>query len=532
MELSELTQTNLNLETLSFFLSHYAEKSDNVYWLSNPDFSSIVYISPAYEKIWGRKSTELINRPGLWLEALVLEKGAHYNPIEVMANKIATEGSKARFDEIYRIWRPDGEIRWILDKGFPIYNTQGQCTGVTGVATDITTIKLSEEALINAKKRAEQANRAKSDFLTSITHELRTPLNGLLGNLELIKEDKSNLSDETINVMQSSTQHLLDLIDDLLDVSQLEAGKIDIKSSPLSIHDLLTSVCQQCSSLAKKKNIMLELNIPDNIPSLIGDEKRLRQVIINLIANAIKFTSQNGHVSLNCKNIEVTNDNCNLQISVEDNGIGIPNEMIKTIFKKFSQVSTGLNRKSGGFGIGLAICKEIIDRMNGRIMVRSKLKRGSEFTIKLTLPLERVRHAKLTQNHTEYNVLLIEDHPVNQKVAAAMLKSLNCNADIASDGLTGIKLHTEKNYDFILTDISLPDIDGCEVTRKIRETNHNIPIIAVTAHTDNETKQKCFDAGVNDIIYKPITKSMLNTLILDISEKTNYAAAKSVAIST
>lgn len=504
------------LDSIGEFLSQYAEKSESVYWLSSPNFEKIVYVSPAYEKIWGRKIPELYSNPPSWLDALVLEPGEQYNPIAEMAEKIAKHGSEARFEETYRIWRPDGEIRWILDHGFPVYDKNGNCCGVTGVATDITKSKQVEIALQAAKQRAESANKSKTDFLAKITHELRTPLNGILGNTELL-EGAKNISTEQhdkINLIKSSGQHLLSLINELLDIATLESGKINLEQSPLSLTRLVNEIFKECAVIAEQKNLQLKYEYDENIPDIIGDKKRLKQIIINLVSNAIKFT-QSGWIKISLKQIKIHNSTLTFDICVTDTGVGIPEDKQDFIFDKFNQVDDGLAGRSEGFGLGLAISREIIEAMGGNIVVSSRLNKGSTFTINLTLPIHQSTENKTDASAMPHqcHILVVEDHPINLKVVVSMLDRLNCTYDSAVDGKSALSLAKNNYYDLILTDISLPDIDGCEVARSIREDNQETPIIAVTAHTNADTKREVYTSGINDIIHKPITQKILQEKI-------------------
>jgi PAS domain S-box-containing protein len=519
--MSELIK-KFTLDSIGEFLQQYAERSENVFWLSSPDFQRIVYISPAYEKIWQRKIKDLYNNPTSWLDALVLDPGQEYNPIASMAEKIAQEGPNARFEETYRIWCPNGEIRWIMDHGFPIYDLEGNCCGVTGVATDITASKEIEFSLEAAKLRAEIANKSKTEFLAKITHELRTPLNGILGNIDLLKE-ATNLTEaqrEYLTIVGASGSHLLSLINELLDISTLESGKMVLDIQVFSIKELLEDIYHQNKVIAENKGLQLILDIDDKTPEVLGDSKRLKQIIINLIGNAIKFTAR-GTIKIEQSIANLTNENCNLIIKVKDSGIGIPDGKLDYIFEKFSQIDGGLTRNKDGFGLGLAISREIIEAMQGTISVYSQIKKGTTFTVNLTLPLTQNNTSSTTHLAKPCNVLLIEDNIINQKVAVAMLTKIKCSVDVVENGHTALEKFANNHYDIVLTDISLPDIDGCEVTKLIRQQNKDIPIIALSAHTNLEIKRAAFDAGVNDFLSKPITQDTLSEKIYTWQQQVN-----------
>ena len=501
--------TYFSLDSIGEFLAQYAEKSNDVYWLSSPDFQRIVYISPAYEKIWGRKAAELYANPKNWSGALV-NTPPDYNPIATMAERIANEGSTARYDELYQIKRPDGEIRWILDRGFPIYDQQGNCCGVTGVATDITESKQAEEALKLAKEQAEAISRAKTEFLAQVSHELRTPLNGILGNLAILKNHHSDTENqESIHNIELSSKHLLSLIKDLLDSTALAAGNINIESEPFDLATTLTDVHHELLALAKAKSLNFTTTIDQNIPpTLLGDARRIRQILINIIGNAIKFT-HSGEIKLKAKLIAVKDSSCEIKICISDTGIGIPSNKFDVIFEKFKQIDSSYSRQNEGFGLGLTICREIIEKMHGTIQVTSQLNQGSQFNINLPLSLPNNDVISIKN----CRILLIEDNLINQTVALHMLKAAGCITEVAKDGKEALEKFDQHHYDLILSDLSLPDMDGFAIARYIRQKNHIIPIVAVTAHSNEESRIEAFESGMNDVICKPFTaKSLLEKI--------------------
>jgi PAS domain S-box-containing protein len=502
--------THFSLDSIGEFLEQYAEKSDDVYWLSSPDFQRIVYISPAYEKIWGRKLADLYANPESWNDALV-NAPADYNPIAAMAQRIAKEGPAARYDELYQIKRSDGEIRWILDRGFPIYDSQGACCGVTGVATDITRQKQVEEELKAAKEQAELASNAKTEFLAKVSHELRTPLNGILGNLEMLKGHDAPVAeqDNFIHNIELSSRHLLSLVKDLLDVSALAAGSIQIDNESFNLRATLSDVHNELFILAQAKKLNFTIEMDPALPSqLIGDARRIRQVLMNIIGNAIKFTRV-GEIKLITKFVAIEDQIAEVKICVEDTGIGIPTDKLDTIFEKFKQVDNTYSRNNEGFGLGLAICREIIEKMHGTIHVASQLNQGSQFdiTLFLAIPNDAVISVK------NCRILLVEDNLINRTVALHILNAAGCITDIAKDGGEAIQKFNDNNYDLILSDLSLPDMDGFAIAKYIRNTKSSIPIIAVTAHSNEETKKEAFQSGMNDFICKPlVAKSLIEKI--------------------
>lgn len=504
-QISEFT-----LESIGDFLAQYAERSDSVYWLSSPDFSRIVYVSPAYETIWGRSIDTLYADPKSWSDALVLEPGKSYNPIAAMAEKIAKDGANARYDENYRIWRPDGQIRWIMDHGFPVYDKQGNCCGVTGIATDITEIKEAEYALDAAKQRAESANRSKTEFLANITHELRTPLNGILGNTELLKNSEHLTTEEKeqLEAIEYSGSHLLSLIDELLDVTSVETGNIHLNNEDFNLHDVFHRVEKQCQALTNKKGLQLVSDNDNAIPKLTGDAKKLQQVIINLIGNAIKFTPS-GKITFTSSLIIKTERTCQFEISVSDTGVGIPSDKLGFIFEKFSQLENKLDKTAQGFGLGLAITRNIIEKMGGNISAKSKINCGTTFTINVELPVANAKISTHSSKLPNIKILVVEDHPINQKIIISMLEKLGAQVDAFFDAQSTLDAFKKGYYDIILTDINLPDLSGCELSKKLHRIEPELPILAVTAHSHQEIKREAYEAGINEVLEKPLTQQLL-----------------------
>lgn len=498
--------TQFSLHAIGEFLEQYAEKSNDVYWLSSPDFQRIIYVSPAYEKIWGRKVVDLYTNPQSWNNALV-NIPADYNPVVAMADRVAKEGSAARYDELYQIKRPDGEIRWILDRGFPIYDTQGNCCGVTGVATDITESKQAEEELKLAKEQAEFASTAKTEFLAKVSHELRTPLNGILGNLEILKNHSIGTSeqDDCIHNIELSSRHLLSLVKDLLDISALTTGRIELDPEPFDLTTTLQDIYNELLTLTQNKGLQFNIKVDSRIPSrLLGDVRRIRQIIINIIGNAIKFT-RSGEIKLTTKLIKLNDTICEVNITISDTGIGIPTNKLDIIFEKFKQIDSSYSRQNEGFGLGLAICKEIVGKMDGTIQVSSKLNEGSQFSINLPFAIHKNKLVPIKNCH----VLLIEDNLINQTVALHFLKAAGCTSDVANNGKEALEKFTQHHYNIILSDLSLPDIDGFAIARYVRNKNPTIPIIAITAHSDDETRLAALGAGMNAVLHKPLTAQSL-----------------------
>ncbi|MCD4676825.1 MAG: response regulator [Desulfobacula sp.] len=387
-------------------------------------------------------------------------------------------------------------------------------------------IKKQTRDLVKSRKNAENANHAKSAFLANMSHEIRTPMNGILGMLQILSETR--LSQEQQSYVESTSQSanaLLTLINDILDFSKIEAGKLAIEIIDFSIKNMMDAVINTLASKAFEKRLelfyLIEKNIPDN---LSGDPARIRQILINLIGNAVKFTSQ-GKIFVKIKLKKELHKNYILLFEVKDTGIGIPIEKQGSIFDSFSQADTSTTRKFGGTGLGLAISKQLAQLMGGKIGVTSELDKGSIFwfTVKLkqhgfkpsdnevisTKPNKK-KYLKISSG---LKILLAEDNIINQKVVSIMLEKLGHSITIAGDGRQTLNLYEQEPFDLILMDIQMPVMDGEEATRKIRslekKSKTHIPIIALTANAMKGDKERYLKSGMDGYVAKPLQKTGL-----------------------
>lgn len=387
--------------------------------------------------------------------------------------------------------------------------------------------RLSEktEALMEAAATAERANKAKSQFLANMSHEIRTPMNGVLGNVEILKTSPlSEQQNRIVGTVHSSATTLLEIIDEILDLSKIEAGRLKLNFEPLDVRDVVDEQIDFFTEQARQKGVHLRALIPTDLPSpLVGDPVRLRQVLTNLISNAIKFTHA-GKVSVGLSVVGERADSVILQFEVEDSGIGIPPDMRDQIFQAFTQADASTTRRFGGTGLGLAICKQLVEMMGGVIGVESDVEMGSRFWF--TVPLKR---AALSDSPAKANrfsspqkmidlsqavpidahILLAEDNSINQNVACTALEQLGCTVDLATNGKEAVRAVRERNYDLILMDCLMPEMDGFDATRMIRAAEEaggnrqRIPIIALTANALASDREDCLAAGMDDHIGKP-----------------------------
>ncbi|MFA4923906.1 MAG: response regulator [Ignavibacteriaceae bacterium] len=405
---------------------------------------------------------------------------------------------------------------------------------------------LKSEALA---KDAVHSSETKSIFLANMSHEIRTPMNGVIGFLNLIEQGAYKSSEELhdfVTTARQSAETLLDLINDILDFSKIEAGKLQLEEEDLNIREIIDSALQTISTKVNEKRLKVVVDVdPGTTPLLIGDAKRLRQVYINLISNAVKFT-EHGQIRITVASEKVDHERIKIISAIEDTGMGIPKDKMDALFKSFSQVDGTMSRKYGGTGLGLAICKELVSLMNGSIKVDPDYTRGSRFVFSVILKKqkntslfsaiksqaktsERVAAQKemphqqtlskedLKDQRSRFKILLAEDNPVNQKVASKILAQAGFQIDAVNNGKEALEtMLAAAQYDLILMDIQMPIMDGWTATQKIREIKgigETIPIIAMTAHALIGDRDKCLAAGMNDYISKPIKTDEFITLL-------------------
>ncbi len=393
------------------------------------------------------------------------------------------------------------------------------------IDVDLSELKLANEALVKARDYAEKANRSKSEFLANISHEIRTPMNGVMGMTNLLLDSKLDTEQhEYIETIMESTEELLGIIDELLDISRIEAGEIRLTPEPFSPRETVEKVILLFADRAGKKGVDLSVAIHPDVPGkMMGDAGRIRQILINLIGNALKFTND-GHIQVRMQ-AEKIEEGWNLLVDVKDTGIGISPELQSRVFEKFTQGDASSKRKHGGTGLGLAITKQLVELMGGTISVASKEGQGTSFDFNLKLPdLEPGAEDAETAVPVEQDILpkinarilLVEDNLVNQKVAMAMLKKLGCRVSLAINGAQALKQIPDHKFDLIFMDCQMPILDGFETTRAIRQmvgAIHDIPIVAMTAHALKEDREQCLASGMDDYIAKPVHRDKLIAIL-------------------
>lgn len=438
---------------------------------------------------------------------------------------------------VWPVMRKGGEIRQVAFNKATITDDKGRPVGLVGIMSDIT-------ELVKAREQAEMASKAKSQFLANMSHEIRTPMNGVIGMTTLLLD--TDLDEEQrgfVETIRTSGDSLLHVINDILDYSKIEAGKLVLQHEDFNLHEMLEDCIDIIKPRASQKNLELICKPHPDIPAWVtSDRGRIRQILLNLVGNAIKFTNT-GSVTLAVEKLQESGDEVVLLFSVTDSGIGISPEDQHTIFDSFSQVDGSYTRRFGGTGLGLAISRQLVELLGGEIGVRSAKGEGSEFsfTVRLGLAAQqpvREETPATSPERIDYSrkILLVEDNYVNMQVSIGILNKLGYDhVDMAANGAEALRALSHQSYDLVLMDLSMPELDGFETTRSLRSSssyilNRGIPVIALTAHAMRGDRERCLAAGMNGYLSKPLEPPALKRVLAEVWAGERAAGAMADAV--
>jgi PAS domain S-box-containing protein len=493
---------------------------------NRPDGPRFTFVGDNFEEVTGHPVEKMT--PVMW-QSLILEtqfRGQLAGLSMEEASRRVVENEVSTWTVDVRITTPSGEERWIADTSIEERDAHGKSIGSIGFLQDVTWRKRLEEETRSALSAAEAANQAKSDFLANVSHEIRTPLNAIIGLTRLLLDGELVESQrDFVSTISSSSKTLLALVNDILDFSKIESGKMVLNVQPFDLYHCLEEIKDLFYHNAAERQLLLSMRLASNLPRYVaGDELRLRQILINLVGNAVKFTER-GAVGISAS-VGRCNDSGEIEIRfvVSDTGVGIPPEYLNRLFLAFSQLDSSRSRRFGGTGLGLVISNRLTELMGGTITVDSEVGVGSHFHVSVWL--------RAVENQTSLEqppatpdlpvldpglrVLLAEDNLTNQKVMLLLLQRIGLSADVAGNGLQALARLQTHEYDVILMDIQMPEMDGLTATREIRASRfvqRQPTIIALTANAVEGDREICLAAGMDAYLPKPFKLENLVDLL-------------------
>ena len=519
-QIAERKQAEAALRESELRFRQLAENISEIFWVASPTGEELFYVSPAYEQISGWACQTILEDPKQWFKNILEED----RPPVAKALKELFQGMN--FDLEYRIRHRNGSIRWIRDRRFAIRGEDGQVVRTCGVAEDITQRKNLQVEMAKARDAALEAARMKSEFLANMSHEIRTPMNGVIGMTGLLLDTELDQRQrDYAETIRSSAESLLSILNDILDFSKIEAGKLEFENLDFDLAEVIEGALSVLVPEARKKRLELRSEIDPKVwTGLCGDPGRLRQVLTNLLNNAVKFTEQ-GEVVLRVFPQEeslietAAIGKTALRFEIRDTGIGLSREARGRIFEAFNQADQSTTRRYGGTGLGLSISRQLVRMMHGEIGVESEPGKGSTFWFTARFgssPSQRTKAKKDASNEfsrqgiQNTRILVAEDNEVNKRVVLLLLEKHGYTADMVPNGNEAVAALRRRPYDIVLMDCQMPEMDGYEASRAIRREFDRAPrIIAMTAHALRGDREKCLAAGMDDYLSKPIIEKEL-----------------------
>lgn len=516
-----LRLAELEVESLKRY-RNLADAIPHIVWKARAD-GALDYFNQGWATYTGLSAEQSIG--SAWQSAVYSEDLVHFLKIWIHSMT-----SKKPFEVECRFRRADGELRWFWVRAVPEIHHSGEVIAWLGTCTDIHDRKLGESRLIDAEKAANSANTAKTHFLANMSHEIRTPLNAILGFAELILDPHQTEADriESVRTIRRSGKQLLKLIDEILDISKVEAGHLEIERIDVNLGTLFSQLQSLLNVQARSKELQLRFHLKSRIPQFIKcDPTRLRQILLNVIGNSIKFTEK-GMINVEIEWVNsFSEEPSQLRVRVIDTGVGIDEGQADKLFQPFIQVDSSTTRKFGGTGLGLALSRQLAAALGGKVELESSAPgQGSTFVIEIeSVPVsgspwlqnieaqEQKEQSAFTERDSKVlkgvSILLVDDAYDNQVLISHFLKSAGAHVDLAENGLEGVDKAMSGSHEVVLMDIQMPKLDGYQATKQLRQQGYRKPIIALTAHAFKEERDRCFSVGCNDHLTKPIDRKLL-----------------------